>query len=52
MKATYISPKTHIYKIAPETIICVSFDTNNRKTGNASTMAASREYDSSWDDEE
>ena len=52
MKSTYISPRTYIHKIAPANIICVSIDTNNAKTGNASTMAASREFNSSWDDEE
>jgi hypothetical protein len=52
MKATYITPKTVVHKIAPATIICESINSNNvYGKANASTFAASRE-DSSWDEDE
>lgn len=52
MKSKYISPKVSIHQIIPASIVCTSFDTNNTKVGNAASMAASREDNNCWDEDE
>lgn len=51
MKSKYISPKVNIHQMIPASIVCTSFDTNDTRVGDASSMAASRE-DDFWDEDD
>lgn len=52
MKTRYSKPSVIVIQTAPVALLNTSIHTNFCKEGNAQTMAASRESNSSWDDEE
>ncbi len=53
MKTRYSKPSVIVIQTAPVALLNTSIHTTNSyKEGNAQTMAASRESNSSWDDEE
>ena len=52
MKTRYSKPSVIVIQTAPVALLNTSIHTNSYIEGNAQTMAASRESNSSWDDEE
>ena len=52
MKTRYSKPSVIVIQTAPVALLNTSIHTNSCGTANAQTMAASRESNSSWDDEE
>ena len=52
MKAKYSKPTVIVLLTAPVALLQTSVDTKSYGTSNAQTMAASRESNSSWDDED
>ena len=52
MKTRYSKPSVIVIQTAPVALLNTSIHTNSYEEGNAQTMAASRESNSSWDDEE
>ena len=52
MKTRYSTPDITIILVSPAVLSQTSFDSHSYREGNAQTMAASRESDSLWDDDE
>lgn len=52
MKTKYLTPDITIIIVSPVALSQTSFDTKSYGVSNAQTMAASRESDSLWDDDE
>ena len=52
MKAKYSKPTVIVLLTAPVALLQTSVDTKSYGTSNSQTMAASRESNSSWDDED